>query len=361
MEYAEYIDKNEYVILYRLYGEGGVAEIPQTICGKTVKILADHLFANEPSVQYDKGQIRRCALNGLPGEESPEDKAADRAEDTAEDPAADTASPVREKALCGSCVEMIRIPEGVEAVGNYAFYGCQNLKEVSFPSTMKRIGYGMFNGCGRVRRLEFHLEDNGDRRADIPCSEQTPPIMKEVLDAVSDRIEAVVRCGAQELWRLTFPDYYEEGRENTPARIIEIVYHGTGYQYRNCFLNRRIQPGKYDEVFPYAQAQESTDTCISIARNRLRCAPEPAEKWMNRYIEYLRSEERALMEAVLSDTEHDPVGELKILSCAGFFTSSNIDSFIETASQHRRSDAVSFLMNVKHQQFSSARAGRYEL
>ena len=136
-------------------------------------------------------------------------------------------------------------------------------------------------------RLYFSLvkirkEQAGGRR--------NPPVMKEVLDAVANRVEAIVRKDGAEQWRLTFPDYYEEGKENTPARIIDIVYHGTGHKYRNCFLNRGIQFDKYDEVFPFAAAQESTDTCVSIIRNRLRRGPAPKEEWSYRYIDYIRTE-----------------------------------------------------------------------
>ena len=100
------------------------------------------------------------------------------------------------------------------------------------------------------------------------------------------------------------PDYYEEGKENTPARIIDIVYHGTGYKYRNCFLYRQIQFEKYDAVFPFAAAQESASVCISIIRSRLRSGPEPKEEWKYRYIDYLRSEKELLIDTILADTEY---------------------------------------------------------
>ena len=64
MEYVEYIDKNEYVILYRMYGPGTIAEIPSMIAGKPVKMLADHLFAAEPSELYKPSQISKAVLQG---------------------------------------------------------------------------------------------------------------------------------------------------------------------------------------------------------------------------------------------------------------------------------------------------------
>lgn len=342
MEYVEYIEQNEYVTLYRMYGHGSIAEVPSKIGGKPVRALADHLFANEPSVLFPSFQIRRAVLQG-----------SEYIADSATENAAGSADSHTGQALAGSSIEIIRIPEGVEGIGNYAFYGCYQLREVSFPATMKRIGYGMFNGCRQVSRLYFAM--------DMADPESNPPVMKEVLDAVTNEIEAVVTQGGAEQWRLTFPDYYEEGKENTPARIIEIIYHGTGYQYRNCFLNRKIQFDKYDEVFPFAAAQESTDTCISIIRNRFRSGPAPKDEWKYRYIDYIRSESRLLIDCIIEDKEFDPVSELEVLDSAGYFTSDIIDAYIERASEKKRSDAVSYLMGVKRRRFAPARRSKYEL
>ncbi len=359
MEYIEYIDEGEYVTLYRMYGAGAIAEIPRTAAGKPVKALADHLFAAEPSVLYKKERIKRVFPDG----------------ETcgymdAESPSAD-AAPGR-GALSGTSIEIIRIPEGVERIGNYAFYGCSSLREVSFPSTLKQIGHGMFNGCGKVSRLNFSEKEEQEAGMQLPSENirsgaadtdvwQTPAGMKEVLDAVSNEIEAVSFRRGAEQWRLTFPEYYEEGKENTPARIIEIVYHGTGHQYRNCFLNRKIQFDRYDEVFPLAAAQERAETCISIIRNRLRRGPAPGKEWGGRYIDYLRSESDLLLDSILKEREYDPVAELKILEQADFFTSNIIDAFIEEASSQGRSDAVIFLMDVKRRRFGAAKRSRYEL
>ena len=37
---------------------------------------------------------------------------------------------------------------------------------------------------------------------------------------------------------LVFPEFYVEGVENTPARILEERIHGTGMKYRNCFKGK---------------------------------------------------------------------------------------------------------------------------
>ena len=345
MEYTEYIDRNEYVILYRMHGSGAIAEVPAFIGGKPVRELADHIFAAEPSVRYGKTEI----LWDPPGT-GPHTSGADSQRGGTEHGAGQQ----EQAALCGEQIEIIRIPEGVEAIGNYAFYGCRSLRGIHFPSTLRRIGSGMFNVCGNLSKLYFSLPPDAGEDA-------TPAIMKEVLDAVSGETEAVVLKEGREQWSLLFPEYYEEGKENTPARIIEIIYHGTGHQYRNCFLNRRIQFDRYDAVFPLAQAQESAQTDIRLIRNRLRSGPVPSEEYRERYIDYLRSESDLLLDTILDSRERDPVSELEVLDRSDFFTSTIIDEYIGKASGKGRPDAVSFLMNVKRERFRPARRDKYEL
>ena len=43
--------------------------------------------------------------------------------------------------------EEMEIADGVEEIGNYTFYGCGNLRTLSFTDSLKRIGGGSFTGC----------------------------------------------------------------------------------------------------------------------------------------------------------------------------------------------------------------------
>ena len=50
MDVIDYIDRSTYVILFRVYTESDTIQIPEQIDGKPVRELADHAFADEPSV-----------------------------------------------------------------------------------------------------------------------------------------------------------------------------------------------------------------------------------------------------------------------------------------------------------------------
>ena len=56
------------------------------------------------------------------------------------------------------------IPEGIEIIADGAFAGCQNLIQVSFPKSLKKIGRGAFLGsCGFELYLKSeHIEEIGD-------------------------------------------------------------------------------------------------------------------------------------------------------------------------------------------------------
>ncbi len=399
-EYAAYTCEGNTVTLYRLYGMDPMAEIPAIIDGKVVERCADHLFAREMSVMCPVEQMSLAAFHSdgwvriLPDDYP-------------------SSIPEMEKmALCQDRVESIRIPEGVKQIGNYAFYGLYRLREISFPSSISRIGWGMFNGCGKIERLIFHLPSGemtlhkkslcaGAPGGETPCQEApggetlyeescekvlrehaqdtnaliegtpdidmlsekelTPPVMKEVLDALSGEVDAIVMQGDRELYRLRFPEYYEEGKENTPARIIEIVYHGTGHQYRNCFLSRVLQFERYDDIFPLAAAQESLQTNVNLILNRLRSGPEPRTEALTRYLSYLGGHNEAVTEMILSDEEFDPVPVIMMLDDKNYYNSTYIDESIRMASRAGCAAVVSCLMDIRNRRFKTQKRSRYEL
>lgn len=54
---------------------------------------------------------------------------------------------IGERAFEGSALCAIVLPEGVESVGWFAFYGCASLSSVTLPESVSSIGYAVFDGC----------------------------------------------------------------------------------------------------------------------------------------------------------------------------------------------------------------------
>ena len=57
---------------------------------------------------------------------------------------------IGERAFEGKPVAAVVLPDGLEAVGWFAFYGCEELISVTFPSSVCSIGYAVFDGCPHV-------------------------------------------------------------------------------------------------------------------------------------------------------------------------------------------------------------------
>lgn len=57
--------------------------------------------------------------------------------------------------FCCKSIEKIEIPEGVEELGNYIFSKCYNLKKVTLPSTLKKIGELSFCESKNLENIEM--------------------------------------------------------------------------------------------------------------------------------------------------------------------------------------------------------------
>ena len=201
MDIIDYIDKSTYVILLRVYTESDTIQIPEQIDGKPVRELADHAFADEPSVLYAESEKRRAVRSGDCWTFQSAGAGASAASthfsgERTERPDASVNAAVQNSerlstlppALCGRRLRAVVLPDALAAIGNYAFYGCDNLKTVSFPASIRRIGSGLFNSCPALSVLIFRQAISAAPSED---PEADPPRLRGiVLDADALRILA---------------------------------------------------------------------------------------------------------------------------------------------------------------------------
>mgnify|MGYP004520019901 CR=1 FL=1 len=192
--------------------------------------------------------------------------------------------------FAGKNCQIIRIPSGVKKIGRYGFYNCRNLEELWFSSDFTDLGSGAFTGCHRIRRLEVFMN-----------SEQSG--LKEILSEVGEELR-VHFYGKMEamLW---FPEYYEEGVENTPARILMTEIHGSGLYYRNCFQGKVFHFLEYDKRFEMARAQESSEFLRELVYGRLHWQEGLTDDAKVQYELYLSEH----MEQIASDFIRQKRGE----------------------------------------------------
>jgi hypothetical protein len=57
---------------------------------------------------------------------------------------------IGERAFEGQSITAVVLPEGLESIGWFAFYGCKTLIDVTIPNSVSSIGYAVFDGCPNV-------------------------------------------------------------------------------------------------------------------------------------------------------------------------------------------------------------------
>ena len=177
-------------------------------------------------------------------------------------------------AFSGSGIRSLELPVTIRRIGRYAFYLCAGLEELSFWSELGDIGAGSFTGCHQIRTIRIYMETETS-------------ILRDVLLEIPEELTVEYRRGSERAV-LAFPEFYEEGVENTPARIIEHHTHGSGMFYRNCFVARKFQFAEYDSRFPYAIGQENVPFLSRLVLGRLRYPYELSDKAKEIYENWLR-------------------------------------------------------------------------
>ena len=335
LEIIDYIEKNGKAIVYRCFGEGSVVELPSVIRGLPVAELADHCFAKEASVRYKRFEIK--SIRREEWQQGGVSDSLDRPESGTEE----------YPALCGEGLREICLPQKLEAVGDYAFYGCLNLAVLHFPASMRRLGGGSFVACNKIRTLYFT----------VSSPEETPYCMKDVIGELTFELEAVLEDEKENpLVCLTYPEYYEESIENTPARIIEIAFHGMGYRYRQCFQGRALDYSQYDALFDLAQAQEFPPTVLQMAFHRLQTPVGLTDSGRGNYLEFLGRESERTARWIM---EKDRMDLLYLLGNLGYFTEEILEQFIKTASDAEAAEAVSYLMDYRRSHFAPVKKKKY--
>lgn len=271
-----------------------------------------------------------------------------------------------ERLLAGDAVEKVTLPDTMEELGRYIFYGCKNLRELCFSDRLKNIGSGAFTGCRSLSALRVRLLDGnrscvpdilGDlwQRIDVTFygdgkyedGKYEDGKYAEGKDRGREKISA----------RLVFPEHYEEAVENTPARILFTQHHGSGNNYRQCFYNKEIDFRKYDSLFYSARAQDKTDVITDLVFSRLIYPAGLTEEARKAYEDYIR-------EHVLQMAEHlinmEDMAALKEFTARNFWTAEALSGAVEYAASKGKREILTFLMNEKHRLFPRKKK-KYEL
>nr|WP_294463694.1 leucine-rich repeat domain-containing protein [uncultured Sellimonas sp.] len=237
-------------------------------------------------------------------------------------------------------VEEIHLPEGLREVGRYAFYRCFRLRCISFTDSLTSIGSGAFTGC-QLSRVE------------IRCRKTRQTCLRQILE--EQRFELFVHISYEEGEKvetagLVFPEHYEEAVENTPARIVETHYHGSGGDYRQCVYLREINYEEYDALFAKAKARENEGTLIRIALARLREPYRLTEKAKQEYVEFLKD---CAARTAGYLVEQDDMETVRFLLEEGIWEGDALEDALNEAEKREHAEAAAILLSSRKR-----RAGR---
>lgn len=356
-----YERKGNSAVIRRCFSRDTKAVIPEKIEGRTVTEIAAYAFSthlDEAGLMRDIRLGKVCISNSVLMEELAADE--DRPAGNEDLLAVAGRLPV----LCGERLEEIELPSSVVRVGRYCFYNCDHLKSLGFSGDLRDWGTGVFTGCHHISEVRVQAAKDGTS------------MLKDMLDEVNEELcviyeqyeadeedrtggEAGIsgKTGAGEgcvRAQLMFPEYYEEGVENTPARILETHVHGAGMRYRNCFQNRRIDFTQYDRLFAHAVAQETQRFAVRLVLGRLWYPCELSASARLQYESYMKLHPQEFAQYLTEQKEMDRIRWI----CDRLKDEENVleqflDAVTEQAGSMQFAEATGFVMEYRHTHMTS--------
>ncbi len=319
---VKYAETENGICVLRCYGYEQTLVIPDELMGHPVTELAPYACSSsDPGDRWKKYEIQETVLHEeekLPGEE---------------------------QELTGELLTEVYLPKHLKRIGTYAFYFCRQLKILHAQGELEDIEGGAFMWCKGLNRLTFR---------NIPWENK---VVYNVLSEFTQELEASLFFADGTTLTLTFPEYYEESVENTPARIIDTYWHGSGYKYRQCFPERKLDLGGYDRLFPYAVANELPDTCLQLALNRLKYPLSLTEEAAGQYRKFLADHGKELVKRAVQKEDPDL---LALMEEQGLLSEELTAFATSYAAERGAAEVGSFLMDYRRRH-SGRRKKTFEL
>ncbi|MCC8066708.1 MAG: leucine-rich repeat domain-containing protein, partial [Clostridiales bacterium] len=301
-QYFLYERRDEGAVVLRCFSKDGKVEIPKQVDGIPVRELAPYAFSSHTrDMNVSPDALREGRIWVYPGGRNARQLLSENSVEISGIPA-----------LSGSQVKELILPSTVWRVGRYCFYDCSNLYRLEFPGTLIDWGSGAFTGCHHVEELCVHMDMDGNSCLkqvldELPEKLRVRLCWNSVQKMAGDNTDTVISAIEKEerdYAHLVFPEFYEEGVENTPARILETHVHGSGILYRNCFQGKKFDFAQYDHLFPHAKAQEDEQLLTELVLGRLRFPWRLEERARREYEVYVREHAQGIGTAFLRSGDY---------------------------------------------------------
>ena len=291
--------------------------LPDQIQGMPVTKIGAYAFSSPEGLSKATGELQLIQLSGELGFQ-------------------ESAHP-----LCGKTLTSIQLPKTITQIGDYAFFNCINLQYVSMPGNMQEIEGGAFQNCESLTTIE------------LTNIEGQETCLKNIITDIQHEVDVYLHYnggiyGIPRQAKLTFPQYFEETIENAPARIFEWFARGSGYRYRQCFLDGSINYREYDSLLPVAKAEDNEKTVVKIAMERIRYPYQLSESAQEQYMQYLKEHNRFVCQLSI---QNDWAECIEFMAQNHLMGPEDIDYAIALANKSQRGEILSFLMDYRHTHF----------
>lgn len=203
----------------------------------------------------------------------------------------------------------------VEAIGNHAFSGRQDIEEVVLPESIKTLFGFAFHNCRKLRKITLFdsLDDYYDgvcrqcdnlEEVEITINNSWYEVIRNFLADNDKTLRFKVHAGEEEASLLTFPEYVYDFNENTMARTIQFSIAGSGYAFRECVDRRKMDYSQYDSLFEKAIIDGSR-IAQDIAIGRLLYPLRLEERFRSMYEKYISDNGYSVLENLLKDISED--------------------------------------------------------
>lgn len=252
--------------------------------------------------------------------------------------------------FCGNYPQVIRLPDTLQKIGDYAFYNCRHLSVLWFSDKLRSIGSDAFMNCDHLHQM-FLLcdpdENSGLRQALAQISWDMEVSFFGKNRIQSKEPEAVV----------FYPEFYEAYDEIAPAHIFGRKIIGEGFRSRQCFSEGTIDFAQYDQIFSKACMDESEQTLSHLAFCRIRYPYRLTPSAKQQYASYILTHGQPLCEQLVRERKLE---DLAFMFQENLLTSQMIRYLLSLAAQAGWSEGNASMLRWKQTFIQSGKQKRYE-
>lgn len=170
-------------------------------------------------------------------------------------------------AFAGMGVESVRLPEGLEEIGRAAFYN-SNLNFVRFPESLKKVGYEAFCGCNNLLCVDFNCAKVSVGSGCFFTAKVLRMLLhgNNVVSIASDSFRGTPFAVLDEISLLDA--LHSDGCENYISANIVPRNEFTGNEEQYERLSRKLADDYYDAEYQKAEVALKLDTFTCGRYNR---------------------------------------------------------------------------------------------